>query len=38
MLIAQGNAIKEKVDDLALLKGEIDDLKLKMDEDQTGIN
>ena len=36
-LIAQGNAIKEKVEDLALLKEKIDDLKLKMDQNQTGI-
>ena len=27
-----------QVEDLALLKGKIDDLKLKMDQDQTGIN
>ena len=33
-LRAQGNAIK---DDLALLEGKIDDLKLKMDQNQTGI-
>ena len=37
-LIAQGNAIKEKVEELSLLKGEIDNLKRKMDQDQTGIN
>ena len=37
-LIAQGNAIKEKVEELSLLKGEIDHLKRKMDQDQTGIN
>ena len=36
-LIAQGNAIV-KVEDLALLERKIDDLKLKMDQDQTGIN
>ena len=37
-LIALGNALKERVEDLALLERKIDDLKLKMDHDQTGIN
>ena len=36
-LIAQGNAMV-KVEDLVLLERKIDDLKLKMDQDQTGIN
>ena len=35
-LIAQGNAMV-KVEDLALLERKIDDLKLKIDHDQTGI-
>ena len=35
-LIAQGNAMV-KVEDLALLERKIDDLKLKIDRDQTGI-
>ena len=36
-LIAQGNATV-KVEDLALLEGKIDDLKLMMDQNQTGKN